>query len=590
MAGSAGCGAEERGLAGDAGGRRRGARYSANDPPHSGGSRSTLMSIDATHRTGRFAVAAPAPAAEPVAPAGAASGRAGDRRTRAHRPRARGLARLTLAGTASAVALAVMILASLLLVSLAASHPGILVPVAEHSSYPMWIAGPTGFLTNWFSPTARDERVLFTVLIATMLVAYLIAVYAAPRLRARWVLGAIVVLHLIFLLSPPLTLSDVFNYLNYGRMEAVYHLNPYVTIPALEPHADPTFLLSNWHGLLSPYGPLFTVFTMALVPLGVAGSFWAMKVTLMLASLGTVLLVYRCAQLLGRNALAAALIVGINPIVLVWGLGGDHNDFLMTFLLVLGFWLLLRADSLRVGKRARPAPEGPGGWGGGLRGAWAWIDGMPRPLVRGEPAAWMEIGAGATLVAAVSIKASAAVLVPVVIAGAARRIRVLLGVLIGLAAAVAMTIFAFGVNLPDVGQQDHLVVPDGLPNLLGLALGFGGYTSQMRAALTLALVGVIVASSIWVWRTRRWLTACGVVSLALLLTLGWTLPWYILWLLPFAALSRSRGLRIAAVVFGVYIYLAWMPYSAEILGFLHINPANTNLGAQETNFMQALLF
>jgi hypothetical protein len=385
-----------------------------------------------------------------------------------------------------------------------------------------------------------------------MLVAYLVAVYAAPRLRAGWVLGAIVVLHLIFLLSPPLTLSDVFNYLNYGRMEAVYHLNPYVTIPALEPHADPTFLLSNWHGLLSPYGPLFTVFTMAL---------------------------------------AAALIVGINPIVLVWGLGGDHNDFLMTFLLVLGFWLLLRADALRVGRRARPAPDDVlGGSGGRLRRAWASLDGMPRPLVRGEPAAWMEIGAGATLVAAVSIKASAAVLIPVVVAGAARRIRVLVGLLLGLAAAVAMTIFAFGVNLPDVGQQDHLVVPDGIPNLLGLALGFGGYTSQMRAALTLALVGVIVASSIWVWRTRRWLTACGVVSLALLLTLGWTLPWYILWLLPFAALSRSRGLRIAAVVFGVYIYLAWMPYSAEILGFLHINPANTNLGAQETNFMQALLF
>ena len=63
---------------------------------------------------------------------------------------------------------------------------------------------------------------------------------------------------MIFLLSPPLNLTDVFNYLNYGRMEYVYHLNPYTTIPALEPHNDPTFLLSNWHGLLSPYGPLFT--------------------------------------------------------------------------------------------------------------------------------------------------------------------------------------------------------------------------------------------------------------------------------------------------------------------------------------------
>ena len=548
------------------------------------------MSIDATHRTGRFAVAPPAPAAERVAPTGAAPARDRRRHIPAYRrrdPWRPDLLHPTLAAAASAAALALMVLSSLLLVSLAAARPGILVPVAKHDNYPLWIAGPTGVLTNWFTASAHDERVLFTALIATMLVAYLIVVYSAPRLRVKWVLAAIVVLHLIFLLSPPLTLSDVFNYLNYGRMEAVYHLNPYMTLPALEPHGDPTFLLSNWHGLLSPYGPLFTVFTMALVPLGVTGSFWAMKLTLMLASLGTVFLVYRCAELLGRNPLAAAVIVGINPIVLVWGLGGDHNDFLMTFCLVLGFWLLLRANSMRVGKRAKPAPDGVGG---GLRRAWAWLDGMPRPLVRGEPAAWMEIGAGITLVAAVSIKASSAVLIPVVLAGAARRIRVAIGVLIGLAAAAAMTIVTFGVNLPNIGQQDRLVVPDGLPNLLGLALGFGGYTSQMRTALTLALVGVIAAASIWVWRTRRWLTACGVVSLALLLTLGWTLPWYILWLLPFAALSRSRGLRIAATVFGVYIYLAWMPYSSEILGFLHINPANTNLGAQETNFMTALLF
>jgi hypothetical protein len=33
-----------------------------------------------------------------------------------------------------------------------------------------------------------------------------------------------------------------------------------------------------------------------------------------------------------------------------------------------------------------------------------------------------------------------------------------------------------------------------------------------------------------------------------------------------------------------------MPYSSEVLGFLHINPATTNLGAQESNFMNTLLF
>jgi hypothetical protein len=554
------------------------------------------MSIDATHAAGRFAVAPPALApARPQAPVHHIHMPA-VRAARRGSPRyPGGVDRYSmLAAVASTAALAVMVLTSLLLVSLAASRtapdPQVLVPVAKPGNYPQWIAGPTGVLTNWFTASAHAERVIFTAVIATMLVAYLVVAYSAPRLRAGWVLASIVVLHVIFLLSPPLTLSDVFNYLNYGRMEALYHLNPYMTIPALEPHGDPTFLLSNWHGLLSPYGPLFTVFTMGLAHLSAAEAFWGMKLTLMAASLGTVFLVYRCAELLGRNALAAAVIVGANPIVLVWGLGGDHNDFLMIFFLVLGFWLMLRANAMRVGKRASPAPTASYGGPAAARRFWGWLDGMPRPLVRGEPAAWMEIGAGVALVAAVAIKASAAVLVPVVLAGAARRIRVATGVVIGLAMATAMTIYTFGVNLPNVGQQDRLVVPDGIPNLLGLALGFGGYTDTMRTVLTLALVAVIAGAVLWVWRTRRWLTACGVVTLALLLTLGWTLPWYILWLLPFAALARSRGLRIAAIVFGVYIYLAWMPYSSEILGFLHINPANTNLGAQETNFMNALLF
>ena len=493
----------------------------------------------------------------------------------------------------ASAALGLIVFTSLLLVSLAAARPGILVPtaIAKTGDYPDWIAGPTGALTNWFVVSRHTERVLFTAAIATMLVAYVLVALVAPRLRARWVLGAIVIVHVIFFLSPPLSLTDVFNYLNYGRMEAVYHLNPYTTIPALEPHTDPTFLLSNWHGLLSPYGPLFTVFTMALVPLGVAGSFWAMKMALMVASLATVFLVYRCADLLGRDPLTAAVIIGINPIVLVWGLGGDHNDFLMIFFLVLGFWLLLRANAMRIGKRARrPRPAPATAVGADLRRFWAWLDGMPRPLVVGEPAAWMEIGAGIALVAAVAIKASSAVLVPIIVAGAARRIRVATGVVIGLVAASAMTVIAFGVNLPNVGQQDRLVIPDGIPNLIGLALGFGGYTSQMRTVLTLLLVAAVAGAVVWVWRTRRWLTACGVATFALLLTLGWTLPWYILWLLPFAALSRSRGLKVAAAVLGIYIYLAWMPYSSEVLGFLHINPATTNLGAQETNFMNTLLF
>jgi hypothetical protein len=80
------------------------------------------------------------------------------------------------------------------------------------------------------------------------------------------------------------------------------------------------------------------------------------------------------------------------------------------------------------------------------------------------------------------------------------------------------------------------------------------------------------------------------VTFALIVTLSWTLPWYVVWLLPFAALARSRGLRIAAVLLGIYTYMAWMPYSSEVLGFLHVNPTTTVLGGQEQSFMNSLLF
>ena len=120
-------------------------------------------------------------------------------------------------------------------------------------------------------------------------------------MRPRWILAAILAVHVIFILSPPLALTDVFNYINYGRMEWVHHLNPYTTIPILEPHDDPSYALSNWHQLLSPYGPVFTMLTFVVVPLGVAASFWVLKVVLAVASLLTLLLVYKCAQLLGAR-------------------------------------------------------------------------------------------------------------------------------------------------------------------------------------------------------------------------------------------------------------------------------------------------
>ena len=513
-------------------------------------------------------------------------------------PRRRELVDTRLAASAAGVALTLMLLASLTIVSLAARGSSWLSPVAARgNAFPSWIAGPLGPLTSAINLDSIDVSIAFGVLAPVMYVGYLVVVAVAPQLRARWVLGAVVLLHIVFFLAPPMQLSDIFNYLNYARMQAVHGLNPYTTIPALGPAGDLTFGLSNWHGLLSPYGPLFTLFTIALAPAGVVASFWSLKAVLMLLSLGTVWLVWRCADLLGRAPLRAAVFVGLNPIVLIWGLGGDHNDFFMVFLVLAATYLLLEAQSMRVGLRRPPhdraatLPSGPlASASAFLRRAFAWIDGTQRPLPAGEPGPQREFAAGVAVAAAIAIKASAGILAPIILLGVARRTRLALGLLMGLLAAGAATLVAFGANLPNLAQQARIVVQNGVPNLLGYLSGAGGETAVLHSVLTVVLVLGVVGWGAWAARTRDWITACGGAALLTLLTLSWMLPSYLLWVLPFAALARGRWLRVATVVFAIYVFLFWMPYTNGLEHFLHLHLSNTAVGRAASSYQNALEF
>ena len=52
----------------------------------------------------------------------------------------------------------------------------------------------------------------------------------------------------------------------------------------------------------------------------------------------------------------------------------------------------------------------------------------------------------------------------------------------------------------------------------------------------------------------------GWTTLALLLTLTWVMPWYIAWLLPFAALSPQTRLRAATLACGAFLLVVHLPY------------------------------
>jgi alpha-1,6-mannosyltransferase len=283
------------------------------------------------------------------------------------------------------------------------------------------------------------------------------------------------------------------------------------------------------------------------------------------------LLVWKCARLLGRDPVVAIVLVGLNPIVLVWGLGGDHNDFLMIFLIVLGFYLLLRA-------RAQASEQQPS-TARGLR----WLLPLSGP----------EIAAGAAFVTAGAIKASGGVLIAVVLAGLLRSPRRLAQVLLGMAAAAVVigtaSLIAFGLHIPDLSTQSRLVTNVSVPNLIGLALGSGGETGSLHVVLSAVLAGVVLLCCVQAWRRRDAVTASGWANVALLVTLSWVLPWYVLWVLPLAALSGSRRLRVAAIVLGVYLILAWAPASGLLWNAIGFHPEKTSLGRLHQRYVKELL-
>jgi hypothetical protein len=439
------------------------------------------------------------------------------------------------------------------LVVLAASQRHSFLSPTSRAGFPHWMSGPLTGLLPGLTHHVHTLEVQFTVVVAGMYVLYLVALLCARAMPTWTVLATVAAVHVVFFLSPPLPLTDIFNYLEYARMGVLHGLNPYVHLP-IAAHADPAYRYTTWHHLRSPYGPLFTLGTYAFTPLRVPVAYWLFKASVAAASLGVLALVWKCARILGRSPRSAVLFAGLNPLYLVYGLGGQHNDAFMMLAVMAAVYMLLRGCD-RIG--------------------------------------------GGALMAAVAVKASAGILLPVMLAGAKRRGRVAIGMLAVGALAAAVILIVFGGHLPNDRTQSKLVVPFGLANELGLLLGIGGVTSGLRLALeSLLAAGVIAASVLLFVRRRRgysdltpdWLVAAAAVSLLLVLTLTWAMPWYVFWVLPLAALLRSNALRIATLAVGITLLFTWLPLGQDFgHDVLHVHPTRTSVGKQNSAYVHRLL-
>ena len=337
--------------------------------------------------------------------------------------------RVRVGPTTGRLALGAVIVATFAVVACAAAGPSILVPRSVQT-FPSWEAGP---LHNLFSRPTTNPQTLglwFSAVLVAMFIAYLLVLGAVRTLPMRTIVIVVVLLHAILLLSPPLQLTDLFNYLGYARLGGLHDLNPYTHVIRQEFY-DPVYRFSSWHNLKSPYGPLFTALTypLAFLPLPVA--YWVVKSLTVLTSLGFIALVWHCARRLGRDPRYAVAFVALNPVFLIYGVAGFHNDF---FMLVAS----TGAVALVLDRRDRSA--------------------------------------GAALMIAIAVKYTAVMLLPFLLIGARSRervVRILAGAALAAVPMLAAYPLLFGTSIPNLSDQSSLLTDFSIPNLFGLLIGIG---------------------------------------------------------------------------------------------------------------------
>jgi hypothetical protein len=159
---------------------------------------------------------------------------------------------------------------------------------------------------------------------------------------------------------------------------------------------------------------------------------------------------------------------------------------------------------------------------------------------------------------------SAGVVLPFLAAGSRRR-GVLRGAVPALAALIALSITAFGIDaatgmMRAQAAQQNLVATASVPEQLGRLLGLGGATAAVRSVALACFAVAFAALLVHTWRGRiGWIAASGWATLAMLVTSAWLMPWYVTWLLPLAALGRDRRLTAAALALCGYLVVMRTP-------------------------------
>ena len=68
------------------------------------------------------------------------------------------------------------------------------------------------------------------------------------------------------------------------------------------------------------------------------------------------------------------------------------------------------------------------------------------------------------------------------------------------------------------------------------------------------------------------MAGAGWATVALIASVSWLMPWYVVWVLPLAGIAQSRALRRVAIGFTVFLVLTFVPEFGTLLTVNGIRP------------------
>jgi hypothetical protein len=230
--------------------------------------------------------------------------------------------------------------------------------------FPGWQLNPMIFHPDGVQPPpiglSWQATALLGGIFALLLPIYLLALRSLPqRISRRYIVASVLLFGLTCAFIPMVTSPDVFSYIIYARMGAIYHLNPLTTLPTAIPH-DPAYPQLYWTDQPSAYGPTWAIITCALQwLLALVGLTTLAPMVLALRLLGlaahvcSVLLVWSISghmqTALGKDALQqhnrrvlATLAFAWNPLLIFEACVNAHNDTIVLLLVLLALWFLVR--------------------------------------------------------------------------------------------------------------------------------------------------------------------------------------------------------------------------------------------------------